>query len=139
VTDARPLVVAVDQAVNLKALRRLQKEGRIVLVQAHDLEQQFRKVEQQGRPFRIGVSALDGIDRLAADNVHDVEAIVGKAKHPDVDHVYSSWLNGNDYFVTENVDDFIRGGHREALETVLPGLRIRRTDELLQELEIGEQ
>lgn len=135
VTSATQLVVAVDQGVNLKALRRPQREGRVVLVQAHDLEQSFRNVDKQGRPFRIGVSALGGIDRLAGDNVHEVERLVGKAKVADVDHVYASWLNGNDYFVTENVDDFIRGGRREGLEAALPGLRIRTTDELLRELE----
>jgi hypothetical protein len=27
-------------------------------------------------------------------------------KAADVEHVYASWLNGNAYFVTENVDDF---------------------------------
>jgi hypothetical protein len=26
-------------------------------------------------------------------------------KAADVEHVYASWLNGNAYFVTENVDD----------------------------------
>jgi hypothetical protein len=132
--DELKLVVAVDQGVNLKALRRLQREGQITLVQAHTLEQRFRHVGEQGRPFRIGVSRIGGPDRIAGDNASEVERIVGKAKMPDVDHVYGSWLNKNDYFVTENVDDFIREGRREALEAALPGLRIRTTAELLAEL-----
>lgn len=129
------LVVCVDQGVNLKVLRKLQREDRVTLVQAHSLEQKFKHVGEQGRPFRWDVSRWDGPDRVAGDNVYEVERILGKASIPDIDHVYASWLNGNDYFVTENVDDFIRGGRREALEAAMPGLRIRRTDELIRELE----
>jgi hypothetical protein len=91
-------------------------------------------VEDQGRPFRWDVSTWDGPDRIAGDNVLEVERIIGKAKRADVDHVCASWLNGNDYFVTENVDDFIKCGRREVLQALLPGLRIRRTNELLREL-----
>jgi hypothetical protein len=133
VTDPELPVVAVDQAVNLKALRGLQREGRIVLVQAHHLEQSFRSVMDQGRAFKVNVSALDGPDMIAGDNVHDVVRIIGKDKMADVEHVYASWLHGNDYLVTENVDDFIRGGRREQLRAALPGLWIGTTDEFLQE------
>jgi hypothetical protein len=92
----------------------------------------------RGRPFRLDVSRLDGLDRIAGDNVHEVERILGKSNVSDIDHVYASWLNGNDYFVTENVDDFIRGGHREALEASLPGLRIRTTAELVDDLSVED-
>lgn len=120
--------------MNLKLLRKLQEQGRIKLVQAHTLEQSFRRVRDQGKAFRLGVSSLGGPDRLAGDNFEAVARIIGKDKPADVEHVYASWLNGNDYFVTENVKDFILRGRREALEDVLPGLRIRRTEELIREL-----
>ncbi len=128
-------MVAVDQGVNLKTLRPLQRQGRIRLVQAHTLEQAFRHVREQGRAFRLGVSRLGGPDMLAGDNVHLVEKLIGTPKLADVEHVYASWLNNNDYFVTENVDDFIRDGRREALEAILPGLKIRTTDEFIREIE----
>jgi hypothetical protein len=131
-------VVGVDQGANLRVLRNLQRDGRIELVQAHSLEQSFEHVGQQGRPFRLDVSRLDGLDRIAGDNVHEVERILGKSNVSDIDHVYASWLNGNDYFVTENVDDFIRGGHCEALEASLPGLRIRTTAELVDDLSVED-
>jgi hypothetical protein len=130
----RPLVVAVDQGVDLKTLRRLQREGAVRLVQAHTLEQNFRNVVDQGRSFRVGESTLGGPDMIVTDNVHLVEHVIGREKFADVEHVYASWLNKNDYFVTENVDDFIRNGRREALEEALPGLKIRTTRELLQDL-----
>lgn len=76
---------------------------------------------------------------LADDNAHAVEAIIGPGKLPDIDHVYTSWQNGCDYFATENVDDFIRDGRREELEAAMPGLRIRTTDELLRELEADSE
>jgi hypothetical protein len=133
-STAKPVVVAVDQAVDLKALRRLQRIGAVRLVQAHSLEQSFRHVADQGRAFVIGVSSVGGPDMIAADNVQLVESIIGKEKFADFEHVYASWLNKNDYFVTENVDDFIRGGRREALEQALPGLKIRTTAELLRDL-----
>lgn len=128
------LMVAVDQGVNLKRLRELQRQGRIQLVQAHTLEQSFKHVSDQGKAFRLDVSKLDGPDRLVGDNLPEVERIVGKGKSADIEHVYASWLNKNDYFITENIDDFIRHGRRDALENVLPGLRIRTTEEFIREL-----
>lgn len=116
-------------------LRKLQQEGRIRLVQAHSLEQKFKHVDDQGRPFRFDVSRFDGPDRIAGNNVHEVERILGgRGNLADIDHVYGSWLNDNDHFVTENVDDFIRGGRRETLEAAMPGLRIRTTRELIRDL-----
>jgi hypothetical protein len=137
IEEPRPLIVAVDQGVNLKILHRLQREGRILLVQAHSLEQRFRHVRKQGRPFRIGRSRIGGPDRIAGNNVRVVEEVVGKQNLADVDHVYAAWLNQNDYFVTENVDDFIDGRRRERLEEALPGLKIRRTVELERDLRSG--
>jgi hypothetical protein len=37
-------------------------------------------------------------------------------------------LDRNDYFLTENPDDFIKGGRRERLEVLL-GVKIRPTEE----------
>jgi hypothetical protein len=98
------LVIAVDQAVNLKRLRDLQRKGTIRLVQARTLEQSFKQVSDQGKSFRLDVSGLDGPDLLVGENLQVVEGIIGKGKSADVEHVYASWLNKNDYFVTENVD-----------------------------------
>jgi hypothetical protein len=128
------LMVAVDQGVNLKRLRELQRESRILLVQAHTLEQSFKQVSDQGKSFRLDMSTLDGPDLLVGENLQEVERIIGKGNSADIEHVYASWLNKNDYFITENVNDFIRRGRRDALENVLPGLRIRTTEELIREL-----
>jgi hypothetical protein len=71
--------IGVDQGVNLKKLKRLQAVGIVVLHQAHDLEQQFRRVIQQGRPFRLDLSTLDGPDMLADEKLEEVFRELGKA------------------------------------------------------------
>jgi hypothetical protein len=129
------IVVGVDQGVNLKVLRGLQRQGRVVLVQAHTLEQSFRQVCDQGKPFRLDFSALNGPDMFVDDNFEEVQRVIGKDKLADVEHVYASWLSKNDYFVTENVQDFVRAGRREQLGALLPDLRIRTTQELVRELD----
>ena len=133
------LSIGVDQGVNLKVLEQLKREGVILLFQAHDLEQIFRVAKRQSRPFRLDVSELNGPDRLASDNFYVVEALIGKENFADIEHVYASWLCRNDYFLTENPDDFIRDGRREKLEAALPGLKIRRMAEFLQEMGVGGQ
>jgi hypothetical protein len=141
-SDSRkdPLKVAVDQSVDMKPLWRLQRSGRIVLFQAHDLEQSFRDVLAQGRPFRIEESALDGPDMWADENFAEVESLIGRGreKRADVEHVYAAWLNQCDYFGTNDSTDFIRNGRREQLEQLLRGVRIRRLEESLREAEKAE-
>jgi hypothetical protein len=133
VREATPYKVGVDQGVNLKKLRRIQDAGIVILYQAHDLEQHFRRVVQQGRPFQLGRSTLGGPDMLADEKLQDVLRELGQGHEVDAEHLYACYLNRNDYFLTENPDDFINGGRRERLEVLL-GVRIRRTEEFLDEL-----
>jgi hypothetical protein len=128
-----PYMIGVDQGVNLKKLRNLQASGIVVLYQAHDLEQQFRRVAQQGRPFQLDRSTLDGPDMLADEKLQNVFRELGKGREVDAEHLYACYLNRNDYFLTENPDDFINGGRRERLEALLD-VKIRRTEEFVDEL-----
>jgi hypothetical protein len=57
----------------------------------------------------------------------------GPRKRPDAPSITDT-LNGNDYFLTENVNDFITGGRRERLEKLL-GVKIRRLAEFLDEVQ----
>jgi len=52
-TNADTLVFGVDQGDNLKALRRLQRERRVVLVHAHTLEQSLKRVAKAGTRFAL--------------------------------------------------------------------------------------
>ncbi len=131
--------VAIDQGVDFRRLRGLQEKGIIVLHQVHDLEQafwqKFPQVVPQGRAFRLDYSSLGGPDMLADEKFEQTLRIVGQTNHSDAHHIYASYLNRNDYFITENPDDFIHDGKKEKLEALL-GVKIRRTKEFL--LEIGE-
>jgi hypothetical protein len=125
--------VAIDQGANLKALRRLQDDGLVELRQANELEQTWSAyVAQQTKAIMLGHWRL-GADVLADDKVHEVARILGPGKRLDAAHVHAAYLNGCEYFVTEDVTDFFRGGRRENLEALL-GVKIRRTEELVQEL-----
>jgi hypothetical protein len=129
-----PIKVAVDQGANLKALRELQRRGLVTLHQANELEQTWPgHVIQQKKGFMLDHSKLDGPDELADEKVHEVEKIVGSDKRADIAHIYAAYLNECEYFVTENPDDFINDGRREALESLL-GIKVRRTNELGQEI-----
>jgi hypothetical protein len=127
--------VGIDQNVELKALRALQRQGLIELRQANELEQNpFRDVVQQKKGFMLGYTKLGGPDELAkGEVVEELQEIIGLANGKDIGHIYACYINECDYFVTEDVKDFINNGRREALESLL-GLKIRRTKELIQEI-----
>ena len=57
----------------------------------------------------------------------------GATRETDAEHLYACYLNGIDYFLTEDVRDFIAHGRREQLEALL-GVKIRRTEEFITEL-----
>lgn len=131
------LLVSVDQGVDLKKFRQLQNQGKIRLQQVRDTEQAWRDVQKHGQPFRLDHSILNGPDMLADDNVHNVESMFSKNQRNDFTHIYSAYQIKADYFVTNDKDDFINNGRREKLELLMPGLKIRTTEEFLNE--IGEQ
>jgi len=128
------LLVAVDQGVNLKKLREMQKLGRIELQQVGDIEQQWKDVAKHGQPFTIGTSMIGGPDMIAGDNVSKVKSMFGKNQYKDFLHIYSGHQIQADYFITGDKTDFIADGRREKLETMMPGLRIRTTNEFFEEI-----
>jgi hypothetical protein len=126
--------VGIDQGVDLKALRELQRRGLIELRQANELEQTWSDVVQQKKGFMLGHSRL-GRDMLAKEDVaHELGRIIGPENRRDIGHMYAAYLNKCEYFVTNDVTDFINGGRREALEALL-GIKIRRTKEFIQEVD----
>ncbi len=129
--------VSVDQGVNLPKLKALESKGIVALHQVHDLEQRFREVQPQGRAAMYGKSRYGGPDMHADEKFKEVLGIMGPDKVNDAHHIYAAYLNGNEYFLTENPDDFINGGKRESLEKIL-GVKIRRTEEFLTEIEQGQ-
>ena len=76
----QPIKVGIDQNVNLKKLRQLQRQGLIELHQANELEQTWSDIVQQKKGFMLGYPRLDGPDVLADETVHEVERIIGLDK-----------------------------------------------------------
>ena len=132
-TMTKSISVAIDQGVDLKKLRPLQQRGVIVLHQVHDLEQSFTHVTKQGRAFTLDHSRLGGPDLLADEKYSEVLHIVGPSNINDARHVYAAYLNRDDYFITENPDQFIYQDKRTKLEALL-GVKIRRTEEFVLEI-----
>lgn len=128
------LLVAVDQGVDLKKLRALQKVGKIRLQQVRDIEVSWKNVADHGQPFTIGASIIGGPDMIAGDNVNEVRALFRKDQENDFRHVYSAHLVQADYFVTGDKTDFIVNGRRERMEGLMPGLKVRTTAEFLEEI-----
>src|SRR5207302_1919358 len=119
--------------VNLRSLRKLQRQGVVVLHQEHDLEQDFRAVSKQGRPFTLDRSVLDGTDLLAGDEASEVQDTLGPNHQADFEHIYAASLNHSDFFITEYPREFIKNGKRKKLENLLR-LKIRTTEEFLNDL-----
>jgi phage-related protein len=69
----------------------------------------------------------------AGSKFDEVLTIVGRENEVDAHHVYAAHLNEDEYFVTENIKQFILGGKREKLERFL-GVKTRRTDEFIKEV-----
>jgi hypothetical protein len=130
------ITVGIDQGANQKLLLPLQRQGLIQLLQANELEQTFRQVGQAKKGFMLGHSKLDGPDVLADEKVHEVEAIIGLDKRRDIGHIYAAYLNECEYFVTEDGAAFINNGRKQVLESLL-GVKIRRTEEFMQEITRG--
>ena len=127
--------VGIDQGANQDLLRPLQDQGLIELRHAKELEKTWSYyVTQQKKGFMLGHSKLGGPDELAKEEVVEkLQEIIGLANRADLGHIYACYINKCEYFVTENPDDFIKGGRREALESLL-GVRIRRTTEFVDEV-----
>jgi hypothetical protein len=58
----------------------------------------------------------------------------GATREADAEHLYACYLNGIEYFLTEDRTDFIAGTRRGQLEALL-GVKIRTTEEFLCELQ----
>jgi hypothetical protein len=131
--DRKIMTVLVDNGANLKKLKRIQADGRIKIYQS-EFENEFRNIPTVGKAFTIGVSMIGGPDLIADDNVHEIKDKF-KGKDMDFNQVYTAWLNGVRYFITENPKDFIYKSKRESLEQLMPGLKIMRTEEFIKYLD----
>jgi hypothetical protein len=127
--------VYIDQNVDQKKVEEIKKLYNYIVVQ-NDTEQQFRKIIKVNKAFTLDSSTLDGPDVLAGDSIDFVKKIIGKERHADIGHIYSAYINKCNYFITENIKDFVNDGKKDLLEKDLSPLKIRRLNEFIEEIKI---
>ena len=129
-----PIVITIDQGVNQRKLKSLIRDEKIIVKQVKDLEYQWPFTRKHGQPFRIGVSTIGGLDMIADDNFIAVkQEFPHKRQQADMIHLYSAYLAGSEYFLTNDPNDFIYEEKRLRLEALMPGLKIRTLEEFLNE------
>ena len=125
----KPKIVTIDTSADLGKLKKLENQG-LIRIEKVNIENRMKKVRKihptvgilsyAHLPFRLG----------PYDNFDKIVSIIGKQNVSDAmileTHIYSQ----NDYFVTNNPNDFIRNGKREKLEKGFSGLKILTVDEL---------
>lgn len=131
--------IYVDQGVNQKRLRTLRAkyEAGVDLVNVNHYEQRIKCARSISGVLTLGGSALDGDDYLGDDCIlKQIEVAMfpdGKNKpndNLDIAHLYSTYIEKCDYFVTNNPRNFIYSGIRKRIERILPRLKIVDIDEL---------
>jgi len=123
--------VTRDKSANLKKLRILENKG---LIKIHEvtLENFVNKAKNRVKP--IGVwnhSKWDECVWADEKNTYDaIRKIIGKHNIKDAMHLEAHIRNGFDFFVTNDLDEFIKNGKRESLENQFLELKIVTVQEL---------
>jgi hypothetical protein len=122
-------IVTMDTSADFKRLRKMQNAG-LIHVENVNLENKVKRISATHLTVGIlGVAKLPF--RLGPYNVFEkILSMIGKQNIQDAMILEAHINSGNDYFVTNNVDDFIDNSKRESLEKTFPGLRILKIDEL---------
>ncbi len=121
--------VTIDTSVDLKRLRELEKQGLIRIEKAH-IENRIKKIKKELPTVAILGHALLPARLGPFKNFFKILSIIGKSNVNDALILEAHIAYGNDYFVTNDIKDFIRSGRREKLERTFPGLKILTVEEL---------
>ncbi|HEU5377954.1 MAG TPA: hypothetical protein VFV38_21235 [Ktedonobacteraceae bacterium] len=102
--------VTADSGANLKLLRRLERQG-LIMITAVNLENgKHNKVSDKLGPVGVwGKSKWgDGSVYASEDNIYaQVLRVVGINNYQDARHLEAHYRSGNDIFITEDVDDIL--------------------------------
>lgn len=126
------LRVSCDRNVNIKPLRKLERDGKIeifgVAIEGHEDNRKLtNKVLAPG--FIESPFSTIGNCKIVPNETprNEIEDIIGREHHGDVIHFLDHLVSGRDVFVTDD-NDFL--SNRDALEERF-GTMIRTLDELL--------
>lgn len=130
-TSGEPLSVTCDSSANKKILRELEKLG---LIQIFDVNiETFSKKTEKVKAVAVWDHSKwnDGsVWGSGSGHFQSAKEIIGGHNIGDAQHLEAHLRSGNDVFVTEDLDEFIRNGRREELERKFSGLKIMTPDEL---------
>ncbi len=106
----KKLSVTADSGANLKLLRKLERQG-FIMITAVNLEngKQNRVSDKIGPVGVWGKSKWgDGSVYASEDNIYArVLSVVGKDNYQDARHLEAHYRSGNDIFVTEDAGDIL--------------------------------
>lgn len=123
-----------DKSANLKKLRVLEKKG---LIEIHEVD--LENLPKYAKNVDLPLAVWDQVNwdhAVWADSnektFDDIKAILGVTNIKDVISLESAVRYKCDYFVTEDLDEFIGrdGERRETLQRITTGVKIVTTEEL---------
>jgi hypothetical protein len=121
--------VTMDTSADFKRLKKMQDAG-LIEVENVNLENSVKKI--RATHLTVGILGVAKLPfRLGPYDIYQkILSIIGSQNIQDAMILEAHIDSGNDYFVTNNVDDFINNGKRENLENYFSGLKILRVGEL---------
>ncbi|HAU65844.1 MAG: hypothetical protein A2017_17700 [Lentisphaerae bacterium GWF2_44_16] len=125
------LSITCDSSANKKTLCDLEKRGFIKIFDVNI--ETFSKQTTKIKAVAVrGHSKWDDGSVWGDDsnNFQEAKEIIGGHNMGDVRHLEAHLRSGNDVFVTEDLDEFIRDGRREELESKFSDLKIMTPEEL---------
>lgn len=130
-TSGEPLSVTCDSSANKQILRQLERRGLIKIFDVN-IETFSKKTDKIKAVAVWDHSKWDDGSVWGDGSSHfqSAKEIIGGHNIGDVRHLEAHLRSGNDFFITEDLDEFIRNGRREELEEKFSGLRIMTPDEL---------
>ncbi|MFA4844981.1 MAG: hypothetical protein WC654_00265 [Patescibacteria group bacterium] len=126
-----PYLVTCDSGANKKILKLLEQRKLIKIFDVN-IETCSRNTEKIQAVGVWGYSKWDdgSVWGNGSDNFQEAKEIIGGHNMGDVRHLEAHLRSGNDIFVTEDLDEFIRDGRREELESKFSELKIMTPEEL---------
>jgi len=121
--------VTMDTSADFQRLKKLQ-DKQLIRVEKVSIENDIKQVCTTHTTVGI-LGAAHLPFRLGPYDIYEtILSIIGKQNINDAMILEAHIHSGNDYFVTNNVNDFIKNGKREKLQAVFRGLRILLIGEL---------
>ena len=130
-----PFTITKDVSANYKTLKLLEKKDLIQIFRVK-IENEVKGIKTEHLPNAVFGHVKFGETVFVSDEqsqiFEKIKAIIGPSNIKDAIFVATHIREKNNYCVTEDNDIL---SNKEALERAFPGLQVRSTDQLVQELD----